>query len=131
MTPKEKVLYHQIHPAKLFTDCASLIALYPLWWHELPVALVIMLVPPPIASWLVIRYANLERQRQSAFGRYVARSMTHAMEAVRLGGMIVIAFGTWNRSAVTIAFGVVVILFGWTRGLLMPTRSVTGKRPRP
>jgi hypothetical protein len=120
MTPREKVLYHQIHPAKLVTDCAALIALYPLWRHELAIALVIMLVPPPVASWLVIRYANLERQRQSAFGHYVARSMTRAMEAVRLGGMIVIAVGTWNRSVITMACGAAVILFGWTRGLLMP-----------
>ena len=122
MTRREKILYHQIHPAKMLTDGAALIALYPLWRHELAVALVIMLVPPPIASWLVIRYANLERQRQSAFGHYVARSMTHAMEAVRLGGMIVMAVGTWNRSAVTIVFGMAVILFGWTRGLLMPSQ---------
>jgi hypothetical protein len=120
MTRTEKLLYHQIHPAKMLTDAAALIALYPLWRHELAVALVIMLVPPPVASWLVIRYASLERQRQSALGHYVARSMTHAMEAVRLGGMIVMAVGTWNRSGATMVFGAAIILFGWTRGLLMP-----------
>jgi hypothetical protein len=123
MTPQEKYLYHQIHPAKLLTDlCAGLIALYPLWRHELGLALTIMLVPPPIASWLVIHYANLERQRQSAFGRYVARSMTHAMEAVRLVGFVVMAVGAWNRSVPIIVGGLAIILFGWTRGLLMPSR---------
>jgi hypothetical protein len=123
MTPKEKYLFHQIHPLKLLTDwCAGFLALYPLWRHELVVALVIMLVPPPVASWLVIRYANLERQRQSAFGRYVARYMTHAMEAVRLVGFVVMAVGAWIRSPLTIVLGAAVILFGWLRGLVIPSR---------
>jgi hypothetical protein len=73
-------------PLKLLTDwCARFTALYPLWQHDLAVALVIMLVPPPVASWLVMRYADLEPYRHSAFGRYIARYMTHRMEAVRLG----------------------------------------------
>jgi hypothetical protein len=121
MTPKEKYLYHQIHPAKLLTDgCAGFIALYPLLRHDLAVALVIMLIPPPVASWLVIRYANLEPYRESALGRHVARYMTHTMEAVRLVGFIVMAVGAWDRSAVVIVFGVAVILFGWLRGLVIP-----------
>jgi hypothetical protein len=121
MTPKEKYLYHQIHPAKLFTDgCAGFIALCPLWRHDLALALVIMLVPPPVASWLVMRYAQLEPHRDSAFGRYVARHMTHAMEAVRLIGFIVMAVGAWIRSPPAIVFGAAVILLGWLRGVLMP-----------
>lgn len=124
MTPRDKYLHHQIHPAKLLTDWSTgLIALYSLWRHELAIALVIMLIPPPIASWLVIRRANLERQRQSAFGRYVARYMTRAMELVRLAGMAVMAVGAWMWAPLTIAVGLAIVLFGWLRGLMIPSRS--------
>jgi hypothetical protein len=120
VTPRERYLYHQIHPLKLLTDgCAGLIALYPLWRHELTIALVVMLIPPPVGSWLVMRSANLEPYRQSALGRYVARYMTHAMEAVRLAGFVMMAFGAWWRSLFIIALGAGVVLFGWLRGMLM------------
>ena len=119
MTPRERYLYHQIHPAKLVTDAVSGFgSLLPLWRHELGLALVIMLIPPPIASWLVLRIANLERQCDSAFGRYVARTMTRAMEGVRLGGFVVMAVGAWRRSVWMIAGGLALVLFGWARGLL-------------
>jgi hypothetical protein len=127
VTPKEKHLYHQIHPAKLLTDwCAGVIALYLLWRHDLTTALVVMLIPPPVASWLVMRSANLEPYRQSPFGRYVARYMTHAMEAVRLAGMVVMALGAWSRSLSIIVLGAAVVLFGWLRGVLT---SKTTDRP--
>jgi hypothetical protein len=123
MTPQEKYLYHQIHPLKLLTDWASgLLALYPLWRHQLATGVVIMLVPPAVVSCVVIRYANLEPQRESPFGRYVGRFMTHTMEVVRLAGFIVMAIGAWNRSVVTILLGAAIVLFGWLRGLLIPSR---------
>jgi hypothetical protein len=35
MTPKEKILYHQIHPLKLLTDgTTGLLALYFFWRHD-------------------------------------------------------------------------------------------------
>ena len=123
MTSKQQYLLHQIHPVKLLTDAsAGFVSLVPLWRHELVVAFVIMLVPPLIASWLVIRYANLERQRNSWFGRYVVRTMTRAMEFVRLGGFVVMAVGAWKQSPLAIAFGVAVVLFGWLRGVWFPVQ---------
>ena len=80
-----------------------------------------MLVPPAVVSCVVIRYANLERERESPFGRYVSRFMTHTMEVVRLAGFIVMAIGVWNRSVVTSLLGIAIVLFGWLRGLLRPT----------
>jgi hypothetical protein len=89
MSLKEKYLYHQIHPLKLFTDIgAAFGSLYPLWRHQLAFALVVMLAPPPLVSLLLMRYAELEPYRQSAFGKYIARSMSRAMQAVRLAGML-------------------------------------------
>ncbi len=77
-------------PAKLATDlAASAISLYFFWQHQLVIALALHFVPALIASGLVIRYAALERYRDSAFGRYLARHMTRLIEGVRLFGDIV------------------------------------------
>lgn len=98
----------------------GLACLYPLWQHQLLLGLVVMLVPPPLASFLLIRFANLERQKRSPFGRYVERYMTRATEAVRLLGMITMAAGAWLHSPAAIAAGLVVVLLAWMRGLLSP-----------
>ena len=117
MNLKEKYLYHQIHPLKLLTDIAAAYgSLFFLWRHQLALALVVMLAPPLLVSCLLMRYADLEPYRQSAFGKYVARSMSHAMEAVRLAGMAVTALGAWQRSLWLILAGGVILLFGWLRG---------------
>src|SRR5256885_858056 len=100
MTARERYLYHQIHPLKLATDIAAGFgALYPLWRHEFLLALCVLMVPPVIASVLVLRFADLDKLRRSAFGRYVALYMTHGMEALRLLGMLVMMLGAWLHSA--------------------------------
>ena len=117
MNPKEKYLYHQIHPLKLLTDIgAAFGSLCFLWRHQLAFALVVMLAPPLLVSLLLMRYADLEPYRQSAFGKYIARSMSHPMEAVRLAGMAVTALGAWHHSLWMIVAGIVIVLFGWLRG---------------
>jgi hypothetical protein len=51
VTLKEKVLFHQIHPAKLATDVgAAVISFYFLWQHDLVIGLLTHFTPPPIAS---------------------------------------------------------------------------------
>ena len=117
MNLKEKYLYHQIHPFKLFTDIgAAFGSLYLLWRHQLAFALVVALAPPLLVSMLLMRYADLEPYRQSAFGKYIARSMSHAMEAVRLTGMVVAALGAWHQSLWIIVAGTAIVLVGWLRG---------------
>ena len=117
MSLKEKYLYHQIHPLKLFADTGAAIgSLFLLWRHELALALVVMLVPPLLGSFFLMRYADLEPYRRSAFGKYVARSMSHAMEAVRLAGMAVTALGAWYQSVWIILAGIAIVLVGWLRG---------------
>jgi hypothetical protein len=119
MTPKEKALYHQIHPAKLATDlAASVISLYFFWQHQLVIALALHFIPPLIASGLLIRYGALERYRDTAFGRYVSRHMTRLIEAVRLFGEIVTIAGAWYHDWLMIAAGFAVILGAWSNGLL-------------
>ena len=122
MNLKEKYLYHQIHPLKLFTDIGAAVgSLFLLWRHQLAFALVVMLAPPLLVSFLLMRYADLELFRQSAFGKYIARSMSHAMEAVRLAGMAVTALGASHQSPWIIVAGIAIVLFGWLRGKISNT----------
>ena len=84
MTLKEKILYHQIHPLKLAADIGcEPVSLYFFWKHDLLVALATHYIPPIVASALLIRYGNFEAQKNSAFGAYLQRHMTRAVEAVR------------------------------------------------
>ncbi len=59
---REKQLYHQIHPAKLFTDwSAGFIALYFLWQHNLVVPRL-----PFLCSWCGISTWKNTSNRPSA-----------------------------------------------------------------
>lgn len=124
MTREEKVLYHQIHPLKLLTDVTAGFAALPLLRrHRLRAALLVTLVPPILSSILIIRYADLEPYKRSAFGRYLERYMTREMQAVRLAGYLIMALGAWYRRPWPVPLGLLVVLFGWSRGVLFPRRG--------
>lgn len=121
MAFQEKTLYHQIHPAKLFTDWSTgLIALYPFWHHNLIAALLIAFVPPIVASLIIVRCADLEKYKQSAFGRYVRQYMTRAVEATRFIGYGIMAVGAWIHAAWAIPVGLLIITLAWLRGVIFP-----------
>ena len=85
-------------PLKLGTDIVSaIVSLRFFWQHLLILGMAIHLLPPIVASVVVIRWLPLERQRDSAFGHYLAAHMSHAVEAVRLAGGIVMVVGAWYR----------------------------------
>lgn len=118
MDSAEKRLYHQIHPAKLLTDWGMLaLALYLLWRRRWRLALIVTFVPSIIASYLLIRYADLAPYKASPFGHYVARSMTRSMEGVRFAGAGVMMLGAWQRRPWLLPVGLLIILAGWLRGL--------------
>lgn len=126
MTLQEKALYHQIHPLKLATDIsAAVVSSYFFWQHSLVLGLVITFVPPIVVSSLMLATLDFSRIRDSAIGRYLRRSMTHTMEAVRLAGMLPMAFGAWYHLPWLIALSIVIILFGWLRGLIFPGKAHT------
>ncbi len=126
MTFQEKALYHQIHPAKLFVDWSTgLIALYSFWQQNLIAALVIAIIPSIIVSLVIVRWVDLEKYKQSDFGRYVKQYMTQAMQALRLAGYVVMAMGAWYHVVWLIPLGLLVILFGWLRGRLVPQKQVS------
>lgn len=131
MTPQEKILYHQIHPVKLCTDIsAEVVSLYLFWQHRLIAGLAVMFIPPVIVSALIIRLANLEPYKQSAFGRYVRVYMTPLVVAVRLLGTVVTHIGAWYRIPALIPVGLIIVLVGWLRGILWPkSSSITNYSP--
>jgi len=121
MTPREKSIYHQIHPAKLFIDWSTgLIALYPFWQHLLVMALLIAFVPSILASLIILRFVDLEPYKQTAFGRYVHRYMTRPLEATRFAGYALMALGAWIHAVWVIFVGFLIILLAWLRGIILP-----------
>jgi len=121
MDTREKALYHQIHPVKMFTDVStSFVSLFLIWQHNLMAGLSIGIIPSIVVSAVLIRFANLEKLKQSLFGRYVARYMTNRMQALRLLGQVVGWLGAWYRIVFVVILGYLAILLGWIMGRLLP-----------
>src|SRR5262249_23616321 len=126
MTLQEKVLYHQVHPLKLGTDLtAAVVSTYFFWEHRLVLGLLTGFIPPIVVSSLLLATQDFTWIRDSAVGRYLRRSMTHAMEGVRLAGTLPMAFGAWYHLPWLILLGIPIVLFGWLRGLFFPRKAQT------
>lgn len=114
MNARERQIYHQIHPLKLATDVVSALAATWLFWqHSLAIALALGLLPPIVVSALVLRFANLDRYRDSRFGAYIGRNMTRRVEAARLAGLLPLWGGAWLQRGFIIAAGILWILLCW------------------
>lgn len=123
---RERLLVHQIHPAKLATDISVAIVSTALFWRRRPVlGLLVVAVPPPIASALAIR-GDLSRCRNSAAGRYVLAHMPVSMMAVRSVGALVMAVGGQRRSRGLVATGIGLVALGWSHGPLVRLRRRLG-----
>ena len=127
MQRRDRLLYHQIHPAKLVTDVASAAAAATLFWRHRPAfALIVGFVPSIVTSIVLLRGADLEPYRRSAFGRYVRRFMTRRVELARLAGLLPLWGGAWLRRPSLIGLGVVWILGCWLIGLRKSTSDGAG-----
>ncbi|RAQ94079.1 hypothetical protein [Thermogemmatispora tikiterensis] len=119
MSPREKALYHQIHPLKLLTDIsAEIISIYYCWQRRLLSGLLIAVLPPVVASFLIMRLVDLEPYRRSAAGAYLKRHMTPTVVAMRMLGTCVTHLGAWLRWPTLMGSGYGLILFAWFHGLL-------------
>lgn len=119
MRLKDRILLHEIHPAKLVTDIGSgVLCLYFLWQHRLQLAILFAAVPPLLASGLVLRFADLEALERTVLGAYVRRYMTPAMQAVRLCGFSAMALGAWYHSPLAILGGLGIVAGGWLKGVI-------------
>ena len=114
----EKAIYHQIHPAKLATDISSsLISTYLLWQQEFGLAMLCAFLPAIFASVLVLRFADLERLKQSVFGRYVGHFMNRRIEAWRFAGQVIAWVGAWYHQFWLIPVGFAAVIAAWMSGL--------------
>ena len=127
MNARERQIYHQIHPLKLATDVVSALAAAAFFWqHSVALALAVGPLPPIVASVLVLRFANLDRYRDSRIGAYIGRNMMRRVEAARLAGLLPLWGGAWLQRGFIIAAGIVWILLCWLWCLRpLPPRDAT------
>ena len=124
MTLKEKLLFHQVHPAKLATDIgAAIVSLYLLWQQQLVLGLLTHFIPPPIGSAAVIRFAELDSYKNSRLGAYLVRYMTPIAQAARLAGDLITVGAAWYQSFAGILFGLAVIAAAWSYGWVLRRRK--------
>jgi len=115
LTTRQKILYHQIHPLKLATDIlVEPISLFYFWRHSLTLGLLTHFAPPILATILVIRFADLEKLKNSKVGTYLLHNMTRPVEALRLAADIAMIFAAWFHSPLFIALPALVILAAWS-----------------
>jgi hypothetical protein len=126
MTLAERVLYHQIHPAKLFADIASAVIAIDLFWqHELVPGLIIAFLPPVLVSAVLIREADLERYRSSPMGAYLRRFMPPWVQAVRLFGAGVVLYAAWHQVPAGVYGGLALVAACWANGLFRQAGAPT------
>ncbi len=122
MDLREKEKYHEIHPVKLAADIGSAVGfMYFLWVQNLLGGLIIGLLPSIITSAVIIKWANLEKYKQSSFGKYIEKYMTNTMRLIRLIGLVVALIGAWFHMWWLILLGVFIVLLAWLRGKILPT----------
>ena len=95
----------------------AVLAAWLLWHHRLVLGLATGFIPSAVVTILLMQFADLDRLKHSALGRYVAVYMTHAMEAARLAGLGIFWVGAWARQLWLLPVGVAVALAGWLRGV--------------
>jgi hypothetical protein len=118
LTFRERVLYHQIHPAKLFADIATaLVAIDLFWRHALVPGLIIALLPPVLVTLVLVGEAELERYRSSPMGAYLRRFMPPWAQAMRLFGVGVAFYASWHHFPAGIYGGLGLVALCWANGL--------------
>jgi hypothetical protein len=124
MVDAETILVHQVHPVKVAADvAASIISNILLWQHRLGPAIFARYLPPLVGSAVVINLADMEGLKRTPQGRYVLEHMPPEAAAIRLGGDVVMAVGSWRRRPTWIVAGALIVAAGWSHGLLPAPRG--------
>ncbi|MEK6206146.1 MAG: hypothetical protein AABM32_00740 [Chloroflexota bacterium] len=133
LTLSERVLYHQIHPAKLFADISTaLIGIDLFWRHELAAGLIIALLQPVLVSAVLVSESDLERYRSSPMGAYLRRFMPPWVQAVRLFGVAVAFYAAWYRLPAGVIGGLALVALCWGSGAVCDgTRLLRRHSERP
>jgi hypothetical protein len=118
LTLRERVLYHQIHPAKLFADTSTaLIAIDLFWRHALAPGLIIALLPPILVSAVLVNEVDFERYRSSPMGAYLRRFMPPWVQALRLFGVGVAFYAAWFQFEAGVMSGLALVAICWANGI--------------
>ena len=132
MTFAERVLYHQIHPAKVFADVATAIIAIDLFWsHHLGTGLVIGVVSPFLVSVALVGEADLGRYRASAMGRYVRRFMPPWLQILRVFGVALAFYAAWWHLPAGVVAGFAIVAACWLNGLVRSPRHDLWRRALP
>ena len=114
----DKMLVHQVHPAKIGADVTASVASNALLWKGRPkAALAVRVLLPVTGSLGVLALADLDALARTAAGRYVLAHMPPSAQAVRLAGDAVMAAGARRHSVVLLASGAAIIAAGWSHPL--------------
>ena len=120
----DTILVHQVHPLKLAADVsASIVSNVLLWQHRLGPAIFARYLPPLVGSAVVINLGDMEGLKRTPQGRYVLEHMPPEATAIRLGGDVVMAVGSWRRRPSWIVAGALIVVAGWSHGLLFEPRA--------
>jgi hypothetical protein len=111
----DKVLVHQVHPAKIGVDVtASVLSNVLLWQGRLKSGLAVRVLLPIAGSAAVLARADLDALAATRRGRYACAHMPPSAQAVRLAGDAVMGLGARRRSPLLLIAGAVVIAAGWS-----------------
>jgi hypothetical protein len=127
----ERVLVHQVHPAKLAADITASVVSNTLLWRRRPWAAAVTRFAPAVAgSVAVLRLADLDALARTRRGRYVLVHMPPSAQAVRAAGDAVMATGAWRRSWPLMVAGALVVVAGWSHALWPGARPAGRPAPR-
>jgi hypothetical protein len=118
---RQRLLVHQVHPAKLGVDItASVVSTVLLWQHHLSGGLLVRYLLPPLGTLLVLSFGDVDRRAGTFAGQYILEHMPPVLVAIRLAGDTLMALGAWRRRPACIALAVLLIALGWSHGMMAP-----------
>ena len=118
MRPADRVLVHQVHPAKIGADVTASIVSNVLLWRARPkAAIAVRLLLPLAGSAAVLRFADLDALARTGRGKYVLAHMPPSAQAVRLAGDALMGLGAYRHRYALIIAGGAVVVAGWSHGV--------------
>ncbi len=111
----DKVLVHQVHPAKIGADVtASMVSNVMLWRGHPKTAVAVRILVSVAGSAAVLGLADLDALAKTRRGQYVLEHMPPSAQALRLAGDALMGFGARRRSRALLLAGAAVIVAGWS-----------------
>ena len=126
MRPADRVLVHQVHPAKVGADVTASVVSNVLLWRARPKAAIALRVLLPLAgSAAVLRFADLDALARTGRGRYLLAHMPPSAQAVRLAGDALMGLGAYRHRRALLVAGAAVVVAGWSHAA-WPSRPDPG-----